>query len=156
VPHGYKREYNDVLYFKKDHFCPDCGTKLEKVPVSKVVNSRSPEAKDFDFSMGSGTYAVGDIQFTWDEFECPNCKKHLTVKEMKKFEKDVNYMKVVRTILWIIICIIFAVGLLYLFTGSLEGFPTPEQQEKSQITAIIMMIIPAISGIILFLTRKKK
>ena len=86
MPHGYKREYNDVLYFKKDHFCPDCGTKLEKVPVTKVVNSRSPEAKDFDFSIGCDTYAVGDIQFTWDEFECPNCKKHLTVNEMKEIE----------------------------------------------------------------------
>ena len=34
MPHGYKREYNDVLYFKKDHFCPDCKTKLEKVIIS--------------------------------------------------------------------------------------------------------------------------
>ena len=64
-------------------------------------------------------------------------------------------MKVIRIILWIIICIIFTIGLLYLFTGSLEWFPTPEQQEKARITAIIMMVIPAISGILLFLTRKK-
>ena len=85
MPHGYKREYNDVLYFKKDHFCPDCKTKLEKIPVSKVVNSSSPEAKDFDFSMFD-TYMVGDIKFTWDEFECSNCKKHLTVNEMKEYE----------------------------------------------------------------------
>ena len=86
MPRGYIREYNDVLYFKKDHFCPECGTKLEKVSVSKVVNSRSPEAKDFDFSMGNGIYAVGDVQFTWNEFECPNCKKRLTVNEMKELE----------------------------------------------------------------------
>lgn len=64
-------------------------------------------------------------------------------------------MKVVRTFLWIIIYIIFALGLLYLFTGSLEWFPTPEQKEKAHITAIILMVIPAISGFILFLTRKK-
>ena len=64
-------------------------------------------------------------------------------------------MKAVRIILWIIICIIFLLGLLYLFTGSLEWFSTPEQQEKAHITAIIMMVIPAISGILLFLTRKK-
>ena len=64
-------------------------------------------------------------------------------------------MKIVRIFLWIIICIIFVLGLLYLFTGSLECFPTPEQQEKAHITAIIMMVIPAISGMILFLTRKK-
>ena len=75
---GYKRIKNHILYFRKDHFCPDCKAKLEKVAVSKVVNSRSPEAKDFDFDM-FGSYAVGDVKFTWDEFECPNCKKHLTV-----------------------------------------------------------------------------
>ena len=66
-----------------------------------------------------------------------------------------DYMKAVRIILWIITCIIFLLGLLYSFTGSLEWFPTPEQQEKAHITAIIMMVIPAISGILLFLTRKK-
>ncbi len=64
-------------------------------------------------------------------------------------------MKTVRIILWIIICTIFLLGLLYLFTGSLEWFPTSEQQDKAQITAIIMMVIPAMGGIILFLTRKK-
>lgn len=64
-------------------------------------------------------------------------------------------MKIVRIFLWIIICVIFLLGLLYLFTGSLEWFPTPEQQGKAHITAIVMMVIPAISGIILFLTRKK-
>ena len=64
-------------------------------------------------------------------------------------------MKVLRIILWIIICIIFALGLLYLFTGSLEWFPTPEQQEKARITALVMMIASSICSVILFLTRKK-
>ena len=48
-------------------------------------------------------------------------------------------MKAVRIILWIVICIIFLLGLLYLFTGSLEWFPTPEQQEKAHITAIVRL-----------------
>ena len=64
-------------------------------------------------------------------------------------------MKAIQIFLWIIICTIFLLGLLYLFTGSLEWFPTPEQQEKALLTAIVMTAIPAISGIILFLTRKK-
>ena len=64
-------------------------------------------------------------------------------------------MKVIRVILWIIICADFLLGLLYLFTGSLEWLPTPEQQEKARITAIVLMVIPAISGIILYLTGKK-
>ncbi len=64
-------------------------------------------------------------------------------------------MKAFRMILWIIICIIFLLGLLYLFTGSLEMFPTPEQQEKARIISIIMMAAPVVFGGILFLTRKK-
>ena len=64
-------------------------------------------------------------------------------------------MKGLRIILWIIICIIFILGLIYLFTGSLEWFPTPEQQEKERITALVMMIAPTICGVILVLTRKK-
>jgi hypothetical protein len=64
-------------------------------------------------------------------------------------------MKSVRIFLWIIICIIVSLGLLYLFTGSLEWFPTPEQQEKARITVIVMMVFLAICGGVLFLTRKK-
>ena len=85
MPRGFSRTKNNIFYFRKDHFCPDCGTRLEKVSVSKVVNSRSPEAKDFDFSIGDD-YAEGDVKFTWDELECPSCKKHLTVNEMKELE----------------------------------------------------------------------
>lgn len=64
-------------------------------------------------------------------------------------------MKPIRIILWIIICITFSLGLLYLSTGSLEWFPTPEQQYKARITSLIMAIAPAICGVVLFLTRKK-
>ena len=64
-------------------------------------------------------------------------------------------MKAVRIVLWIILCIIFLLGLLYLFTGSLEWFPIPEQQEKARITSLIMMLVPTICGVILFLARKK-
>ena len=64
-------------------------------------------------------------------------------------------MKGLRIILWIIICIIFILGLIYLITGSLERFPTPEQQEKARITALVMMIAPTICGVIFVLSRKK-
>ena len=43
-----------------------------------------------------------------------------------------------------------------MFTGSLEWFPTLEQEQKAKIVLIIMMALPIISGIILFLTRNKK
>lgn len=75
--------FNDnVLYMMKKHYCPFCNTRLKKVKVSCIVNSDSPEAKDFDF-----TDLCGNVKFVWKEFECEQCKKHFTVKEMKKFEK---------------------------------------------------------------------
>lgn len=87
--HGVKYFNDDVKYLKEEHFCPDCKTKLETVKVSKVVNGKSPEVKEFDFGLGSvpnKTWLVGNIKFVWKEFECPNCKKHITVKEMKDIE----------------------------------------------------------------------
>ena len=63
--------------------------------------------------------------------------------------------KTIRIILWILICAVFVVGLLYFINGSLETFPTPEQQEKARIVAIIIMVISAFFGAVLFFTRKK-
>jgi hypothetical protein len=57
---------------------------------SKVVNSKSPEAKDFDFSLDHDTDMVGNIKFTWTVFECPVCKRRFSVKEMKQIENDEN------------------------------------------------------------------
>lgn len=68
---------------------------------------------------------------------------------MKTFEKTL------RIILWVLICIVFVIGLLYFINGSLEMFPTPEQQGKARVVAIILMAIPAFFGVILFFTRKK-
>ncbi len=65
-------------------------------------------------------------------------------------------MKIIQTVLWVLIFIAFLLGLLYMFTGSLEWFPTPEQEQKAKMMSIIMMALPIISGIILFLTRNKK
>lgn len=85
MPSGNVRTIDNIRYFRKDHFCPECGAKLEKVTVSKVVNSRSPEAKDFDFGVG-GISMVGDVRFTWDEFACPSCRKQFSVDEIKQSE----------------------------------------------------------------------
>ena len=84
--HGIKYFNEDLFYVRKAHFCPDCKAKMKTVKVSRVVNSRSPEAKDFDFSGADGTYAVGNIKFVWKEFECPSCGLHLTVQQMKEAE----------------------------------------------------------------------
>lgn len=85
---GKKWFNNDIIYTKfKKHNCFFCGELLDLVKVSKVVNSESPEAKDFDFSFSAG-FMVGDVKFVWDEFECPKCKHHYTIRELKEFERE--------------------------------------------------------------------
>lgn len=85
---GRKYFNNDIIYTKfKKHDCPNCGTQLGLVKVSRVVNSKSPEAKDFDFSNGEG-FMCGDVKFIWKEFECLGCKSHYSVEELKAIERE--------------------------------------------------------------------
>ncbi len=85
---GYKRISKSPFFVRfKKHYCPDCGQKLDVIKVSKIVNSRSPEAKHFDFH-NVDNYMVGDVKFVWDEFECPECKIRFSIEAMKKIENN--------------------------------------------------------------------
>ncbi len=84
--HGRQYFNNDIKYVSMTkHKCPHCANILKTVKVSKVVNSNSPEAKDFDFDFSDITIK-GDVKFIWKEFECPDCRAHFTVDELKKIE----------------------------------------------------------------------
>lgn len=48
----YISDANPFYVHLKKHVCPKCGSKVELRYVSKIVNSKSPEAKDYDFSVG--------------------------------------------------------------------------------------------------------
>ena len=84
--HGYKKEWQSPFWVNlRNHFCPDCDETVNVTTESKVVNSKSPEAKNYDFSDACGeTNLVGNIKFTWTVFECPVCKRRFTVSEMKQ------------------------------------------------------------------------
>lgn len=71
----------------KKHCCPTCNEKLEVIKVSKVVNSKSQEAKNYDFSLGD-TYLVGDVEFFYNAFCCPKCNRQYSIQEMKRIEKQ--------------------------------------------------------------------
>ena len=49
---------NPFYVHLKKHVCPKCGSKAELRYVSKIVNSKSPEAKDYDFSAGDRRYKI--------------------------------------------------------------------------------------------------
>lgn len=89
-----KKEYQHIQWIGKNpvyvsfkrHFCPVCNVRLDKIKKSRIVNSHSPEANEFDFSSGD-TYMIGNVKFIWTEFQCPECKRCITVDEMKQIEK---------------------------------------------------------------------
>lgn len=81
----YIYDANPFYVHWKRHFCPQCGNKLELRYASKIVNSISPEAKDYDFSMGD-TFFVGDVEFRTRYFRCTNCQLNISFQEMKEDE----------------------------------------------------------------------
>ena len=82
----YIYEANPFYVRWKKHFCPKCRKKLELSYTSKIVNSNSPEAKFYDFSVGD-TFFVGDVEFRTRCFHCATCQLNISIKEMKKHEK---------------------------------------------------------------------
>ena len=84
-----KYSYDASLFYVhcKKHFCPKCGSKVELGYDKKIVNSRSPEAKDYDFSCGD-TFLIGDVKFITRCFYCPECQRNISFKEMKIYERE--------------------------------------------------------------------
>ena len=74
------------LRFKK-HYCPKCANRVQLSYIRKIVNSASPEAQYYDFSLGD-TYLIGDVEFRRSIFYCPHCDMNISVFEMKRFEKQ--------------------------------------------------------------------
>ena len=55
--HGVKREWSYPIFCMKKHYCPYCNERLEKTKTETVVNSKSEEAKNYDFSNGDGFFS---------------------------------------------------------------------------------------------------
>ena len=79
-----KKYVNNAIFYTifKKHYCPACGIKLTRVKTSKTVNSKSPEAKNYVFTLGD-SFMVGNV-----EFYCPTCKKRIPIDEMRRIEKE--------------------------------------------------------------------
>lgn len=73
----------------KKHFCPACNERLRIIKVSRIINSKSEEAKDYNFHT-LDNYMIGNVKFVWKEFQCPKCKRQFTIDEMKQIEKGLH------------------------------------------------------------------
>lgn len=82
-----QRIYKDPIYvnFRK-HYCPNCGNRLAKIRVSRIIDPDSPEAKDFKFHT-LDSYMIGKVKFIWTEFQCTACRISFGIDEMKSIEK---------------------------------------------------------------------
>ena len=60
---------------------------LTTTKASKIVNSNSEEAKDYDFEIADIT-VKGNVKFTHIAFHCPICRKHYSVRELKEGENN--------------------------------------------------------------------
>ncbi len=84
-----QRIFKNPIYINfKKHYCPRCNMFLEKIKVSKIVNSDSPEAKEFNFYTVDNNYMIGNVKFIWTEFRCPMCGEQFSIDEMKRIEKE--------------------------------------------------------------------
>ena len=75
---------NDIVgtFFKK-YKCVDCKVKLKRKKVSKIINIKSEEAKNYNFHIHSNTI-TGDVKISWYEFECPVCQKSFTLEKLEE------------------------------------------------------------------------
>ena len=77
-----------LFMFKKGHKCPNCNNKIITQKTKKIVNSKSIEAKEFNFSCGD-SFLCGDVEFTYYLFYCVKCNKEYKINEIKSHEKNI-------------------------------------------------------------------
>ena len=64
--------------------------------------------------------------------------------------------RTIKTILFALAAIIILIGIVYAFNGSLEAFPTEEQQGKARMAAVVIILFGLIIGMVGVLIRPKR
>jgi len=75
------------------HYCPMCHGLLQVIRKSRIVNSESEEAKDFNFSGVDGGYMIGNVKFTWDVCFCEQCNHEISTGDMYRYEREQRKLK---------------------------------------------------------------
>ena len=81
-----KKDTGNVIYMRlMKHNCPVCHNQLKVVRLTKVVKSKTNEAK-FNFNVCD--MPVGEkVKFIWYEFKCRECDVRFTEAQIKEAEK---------------------------------------------------------------------
>jgi predicted RNA-binding Zn-ribbon protein involved in translation (DUF1610 family) len=76
------------VYRNAHHFCPKCRYEFVIRTVRKLVDPKSPEAVNYDFSLPVEGRMIGQVLFTTEEFCCPNCGNIMTIRDMSQYERE--------------------------------------------------------------------
>lgn len=80
------------IKFRK-HICFTCKNSLVIRKHSKVVNSKSPEAKYYDFTIGEGNI-IGNCKFIHKVFYCPKCDKEIEPVTQLSYEDNEKWVSI--------------------------------------------------------------
>jgi len=84
---GYSKRYSISARARK-YYCPICWKTVQVRVKSQIIDTKSEEAKNFDFPVFEGGAVVGKVKFVWDVFYCASCDKEITITEMREFERE--------------------------------------------------------------------
>ena len=82
-----------IYVYKKLHKCPICDNRIIPKKINRTINSKSIEARSYDFSCGD-SFLVGDVEFTLFLFYCEYCNKEYEIKEIMKHERMVKEIEI--------------------------------------------------------------
>lgn len=82
-----KKDTGNMIYMRLlKHECPLCNNRLKVVKMTRVVKSKSREAKKFNFN--ACDIELGDkVKFIWYEFKCKECDVRFTEAQLREHEK---------------------------------------------------------------------
>lgn len=81
-----KYVYEQTPFFVwQPHRCLNCGGTYEVAYGSKVIDSQSEEAKDYDFFFGN-VYVEGEVEFKLAYLHCPECGRSISLDKMWSYK----------------------------------------------------------------------
>ena len=80
------------FYLLRKHYCPLCSELLTRKRNEVIVNSKSKEAENYDFT-GFKMLLMGNVMFITFYYECEKCSKEYSIDELMEEERKIRIKK---------------------------------------------------------------
>jgi len=62
---------------------------MKVIKVYRIIDRRSLEARDYDFSVGAGDGEIfGDVKLIWNEFKCLECQYQISIGKLRALQRQ--------------------------------------------------------------------